>query len=295
MTHNFLRINLILVSVLFGCMSIFSQTSEHSSFALNGKISYIRKGSGAQTYILLPGIGETKEGYLPLIQELETRGVVYSLDIRGQGDSSSDFTSFSAFDVAMDVIQFLDEKKLKNTILVGSSLSAASAVYLGAERSDLVKKIVLSGPFVRDHDISFGIKTMISIGFRYPWGARLWKAYYEDLHITVKPSDLSEQSERIYNYLTLDKRISILREYLFSSKAGCEEKLDSIKVPVVIIMGGKDPDFENPVEELDWIAGITNGQKFLFENSGHYPHREEPKRFAEVINLPFKSMNSNKK
>ncbi|WCL49697.1 alpha/beta fold hydrolase [Leptospira sp. GIMC2001] len=295
MTHKFLQIQLILATLLFGCMPIYSQTSEHSSFALNGKISYIRNGAGNQTYILLPGIGETKEGYQPLVQELETTGVVYSLDIRGQGGSSSDFTSFSALDVAKDVIEFLDEKKLKNTILVGSSLSAASAVYVGAERSDLVKKIVLSGPFVRDHEISFGIKTMISIGFRYPWGAKLWKGYYEDLHITVKPNDLSEQSERIYNYLNLDNRLSILREYLFSSKAGCEEKLDSIKVPVVIIMGGKDPDFENPVEELDWIAGITNGKKFLFENSGHYPHREEPKRFAEVINLPYKSMNSNNK
>jgi pimeloyl-ACP methyl ester carboxylesterase len=218
-----------------------------------------------------------------LIQEMKDRGRLIAVDIRGQGESSSEFPSFSALAVAMDTIAFMDEKKLTSVTLIGSSLSAASAVYIGAMRPDTVNKIVLSGPFVRDHELVWGLKILIWLGFRKPWGPNLWRNTYKDLHVTIKPDDLEEQSERIYSYLLLDKRMEILREYLFSSKIGCEEKLDFIEVPVMIVMGGKDPDFENPKDELDWIGNKTGGKKYLFPDSGHYPHREEPKRFSELL------------
>lgn len=263
-------------------------SSSISQYKRDGKISFLESGkNNNKAFLLLPGIGETKEGYSELIEILSKSGKVFALDLRGQGESSIDFEEFSALAVALDAIQFIDEikkdKQLGKFTIVGSSLSSASAVYIGSERPDLVEKIVLSGPFVRDHEMSFSIRAMIWTGFRGPWGARVWSDYYKDLHIGNKPNDLEEHANYLKTNLKENGRLQILRKYLFSSKKGCEEKLDSIKVPVEIVMGGKDPDFKDPKEEAEWIANITRGRIHIFEEAGHYPHREEPKRFSEII------------
>jgi pimeloyl-ACP methyl ester carboxylesterase len=294
---NIFHVPVIALFVLFGIDNLFSD-SKHlpqsdllkykTQYALNGKISFIESGKNSlKTYLLLPGIGETKEGYRELIELLSKSGKVYALDLRGQGESSIEFDEFFALVVAHDTIAFMEEirrdRKIKKFVLVGSSLSAASVVFIGSERPDMVEKIILSGPFVRDHEMSFGIRTMIWTGFRGFWGASVWSDYYKDLHKRVKPKDLEEHANYLKQNLKEKGRLEILRKYLFSSKKGCEEKLDSIKVPVEIVMGGKDPDFDDPLNEAEWISKITGGRVHIFEDAGHYPHREEPHRFFEIV------------
>jgi pimeloyl-ACP methyl ester carboxylesterase len=280
----------LLIGILMGDLWGDSSGLKHTvriQTDVSGKLSYLESGAGRETYLLLPGIGETKEGYLELVGILSERGRVFSLDLPGQGGSGRDFPEYSALGVAKVTIGFLEEiqksKNIGKVTLVGSSLSAASAVYIGAERPDLVNRIVLSGPFVRDHDMSLGIKILIWSGFRGFWGPGFWGQYYRDLHITVKPEDLDTHSEYLEKNLREENRLEILREYLFSSKEGCSEKLNQIKIPVDIVMGGKDPDFSDPKGEAEWIAKMTGGRIYIFEDSGHYPHREEPRRFAEIL------------
>jgi pimeloyl-ACP methyl ester carboxylesterase len=50
-----------------------------------------------------------------------------------------------------------------------------------------------------------------------------------------------------------------------------------------VIMGTKDPDFPNPVEEGKIVAESTGGRLALIEGAGHYPHTEMPEKTAPIV------------
>ena len=50
--------------------------------------------------------------------------------------------------------------------------------------------------------------------------------------------------------------------------------LDEVSVPSLIVMGSKDPDFPDPVEEARSLASRINGGTMIVAGAGHYPHVE---------------------
>jgi pimeloyl-ACP methyl ester carboxylesterase len=63
----------------------------------------------------------------------------------------------------------------------------------------------------------------------------------------------------------------------------CTERLSRVKVPTLVIMGTKDPDFPDPVAEAKYIAGQTRGRLELMEGAGHYPQTEMPEVTAPLV------------
>jgi pimeloyl-ACP methyl ester carboxylesterase len=56
-----------------------------------------------------------------------------------------------------------------------------------------------------------------------------------------------------------------------------------MQAPTLVIMGTKDPDFPNPVEEGKIVAESTGGRLALIEGAGHYPHTEMPEKTAPIV------------
>lgn len=50
--------------------------------------------------------------------------------------------------------------------------------------------------------------------------------------------------------------------------------LDEVSVPSLIVMGSKDPDFPDPVEESRSLASRINAETMIVAGAGHYPHVE---------------------
>ena len=50
--------------------------------------------------------------------------------------------------------------------------------------------------------------------------------------------------------------------------------LDEVSVPSLIVMGSKDPDFPDPVEEARSLASRINAETMIVAGAGHYPHVE---------------------
>ena len=70
---------------------------------------------------------------------------------------------------------------------------------------------------------------------------------------------------------------------IFSSKSDIEVELKNISAPVLAIGGSRDPDFDKPEEEIDWMLTIFKGQKYMVEGAGHYPHLEFPDLVSSQI------------
>jgi pimeloyl-ACP methyl ester carboxylesterase len=247
------------------------------------KIAVHRSGQGHFNIILLPGIGDTKESYHSLIKILSRDAVVHAVDLRGSGESSTDFSSFKIEDVADDISSLIKTHDLKDVIVVGNSGTAASAVCLAASHPERVRAMVVTGPFLRDQPSGSLSVLFYKFLFLKPWGPSIWKSYYQSLHKSVQPEDLAAHSDYLKNKLNEPGRLKALREMMFASKRTCEKKIPEVKSRAVVIMGTSDPDFENPVEEAKWVADQLHGTIFLMEGVGHYPHRERPEQMADVI------------
>ena len=71
-----------------------------------------------------------------------------------------------------------------------------------------------------------------------------------------------------------------LRAMVALSKADTAAILEATKVPVLVVMGTKDPDFADAVEEARMLAGKLKAETIIVEGAGHYPHAEMPDLLA---------------
>lgn len=249
-----------------------------------GKIAYTQTGVGKRNLILLPGIGDRKESYSEVAELLAKENSVYSFDLRGLGESDVSFSSYGPKETAEDILSFIREKDLQNVYIVANSMTAASAVYIRSMEHRRVFGLVLSGPFVRDKaPLSFGMKMLVQLAFRGPWGPNAWVSFYESLFPVNPPKDLKERSEKLKKNLSEDGRMAAVRSMLLASKTECEPALNLVSGNVIVVMGSKDPDFDSPEDEAHWIGTKLSGEVRMYEGVGHYPFAENPNRFASDV------------
>jgi len=51
----------------------------------------------------------------------------------------------------------------------------------------------------------------------------------------------------------------------------------------VIVMGTKDPDFDDPAVEAKWASQQLGAQLQMVLGAGHYPHAEMPQQVGPLI------------
>lgn len=59
-----------------------------------------------------------------------------------------------------------------------------------------------------------------------------------------------------------------------------ESRLDEVRAPALVVMGGKDPDFGDPRAEAAYITERLGCEVLMVPGGGHYPHAEYP----EIVN-----------
>ncbi len=248
-----------------------------------GELGYLKMGKGTRTLILVPGIGDLKENYLDLANEMAKDATIYALDLRGLGESSIKFESFGADETGSDIEFFIKHFDLTNVTIVSNSMSAASAIYAATRLPERVEAIVLTGPFIRNKEMGFFLKSAIGAMFSGPWGPAMFKSFYKGLYPVNQPKDLEEHSDRIKINLNEDGRMSAVRSMFYAGKPESEKSISKLKTKVAVIMGDKDPDFDDPLQEAKEIAALTKGEYRMFENCGHYPYKEDPLLLKKII------------
>jgi len=110
-----------------------------------GRIAYEVVGHGPLV-VLYPGIADTRSSYrflAPLIANASYR--VASVDLRGHGESSTGWDSYSRADTAGDLIDVI--RKLGGpAVIVGQSFSGGAATIAAATNPDLLSSLVEIAP-----------------------------------------------------------------------------------------------------------------------------------------------------
>jgi pimeloyl-ACP methyl ester carboxylesterase len=262
-----------------------------------GRIAYEVTGSGPLV-VLAPGMGDRRDAYRFLAPQLAAAGYrVASVDLRGQGESSTGWPAYTRTSTAGDLLALI--RALGGpAVIVGHSFSGGAATIAAAQAPDLVSAVVEIGPFTRVPKIGLAALARNS---RYRKGALLlmatgmtgrigvWTRYLNHAFPGRKPDDYASRMHSLQANLREPGRMTAARKMGLSQPSDAAAQLGNIRCPALVVMGTLDPDWPDPQAEA---AGITAampaglGTVAMIEGAGHYPHSQYPDQVAAVV-LPF--------
>lgn len=248
------------------------------------RIAYDVTGpDNGQLIICAPGMGDVRAVYRLLTPLLTKAGYrVATMDLRGHGESGTGWADYSSEAIGTDFVALA--KHLGGpAVLVGDSYSAASAVVAAADQPELVKAIVLAGPFVRTTPAGFVAKLATALVAR---SRGLWMSYYKSLYKSGKPADFAEYTKALSANLKEPGRFAAFVAMMKGTHDVSEAKLPDVRCPALVLMGEKDPDFPDPVAEAAWIGKAltgTSAQVKVLPGCGHYPPGEQPAQTADAV------------
>ncbi len=263
-----------------------------------GRIAYDVTGEGPLV-VLVPGMGNNRAAYRFLAPLLVAAGYrVATTDLRGQGESSVGWPSYTRTDTAQDLLALIRHLGGGAAVIVGHSFSGGSATIAAVQAPDLVSAVVEIGTFTRVPKTS--VAAMITngpyrrgglrlLGTMMTGNLRMWASYLDVAFPGTKPADYREATDALLANLREPGRTKVLQKMSQSKPADAEAKLASISCPALIIMGSLDSDWPDAEAEGHAIvaampAGL--GQLVMIGDAGHYPHTQFPEQVAAAI-VPF--------
>jgi pimeloyl-ACP methyl ester carboxylesterase len=263
-----------------------------------GRIAYDVVGEGPLV-VLSPGMGDIRDTYrfvAPLIADAGYR--VARVDLRGHGESSTGWDSYSRADTAGDLIAVV--RALGDpAVIVGQSFSGGSATIAAATDPDLVSAIVEVAPFTRTPKFSVG--ALLRNDHNYRRGALLlgrflltgsvktWSKYLDVAYPGRKPADWDTYLAALQANLGEPGRVKATQKMAGSKPTDAGAQLGNVRCPTLVVMGSDDSDFADPEADATAIVGLLPaglGRYEMIEDAGHYPHAQYPQRVADVV-LPF--------
>jgi pimeloyl-ACP methyl ester carboxylesterase len=268
-----------------------------------GRIAFEVVGEGPLV-VLSPGMADTRSTYrflAPLIADAGYR--VASVDLRGHGESTTGWDSYSHADTAGDLIEVI--RKLGGpAVIVGQSFSGGAATIAAAKNPELVSAIVEIDPFTRPPKTSMGGLLLNTNNYRrgaiplmrfiFTGSVTAWSKYLNVAYPGKKPADWDAYLAALQLNLGEPRRAKAAQDMVNSkaSKATIKDaaaQLANVRCPALVVMGHNDPDFPDPEAEAVAIVGLLPaglGRYVMIDKAGHYPHAQYPQQVAAAI-IPF--------
>jgi pimeloyl-ACP methyl ester carboxylesterase len=254
-----------------------------------GRVAYDDTGGPGQLVLAIPGMGDLRSEYRalrPLLQQAGYR--VVTMDVRGHGETSARWSDYSAHAVGSDALALIEHLGAGQAVVLGNSFAAGSALWAAHDAPARVRGVVLLGPIARDGEPSLVARAAVSLGFAGPWRVAFWMTYWNSLFPTRKPADHAEAKAALAANLREPGRMDALRTMVGLSKADTEAIVAGSRVPALVVMGTRDPDFPDAAGEARWLGRALGTEPLIVEGAGHYPHLEMPERLASPL-LAFMS------
>ncbi|MFT5167072.1 MAG: pimeloyl-ACP methyl ester carboxylesterase [Saprospiraceae bacterium] len=272
-------------------MSDFKHPIPFHHFGGNGSIIHFAHANGYPP-----------QAYQQFIQPfLKTHKVIASKFRPLWGDQQPE--SLKSWDeLADDLIRFLDEQGLKNSIGIGHSLGGVTSIIAAIKRPDLFSKLILLDPVIFDN-------YLIRLSGLFPVSIR--KKIIPIAKISAKRRDSWDSKEEVYQQWRSKKvfqKISdgVLKEFIehaivsdgngkvtlayskewetqvYSTAPFIFKQLLKLKTPMIVVKGANSDVITTQVWN-DWQQGQPHNHFINFPDAGHLVPLEYPEELAKEI------------
>jgi pimeloyl-ACP methyl ester carboxylesterase len=274
------------LSVPMTAIEIKNDLPTHYLDSSAGRLAYDDTGGTGPLVIAVPGMGDLRGEYRYLTPVLKAAGFrVVTVDIRGFGETSATWSDYSAHAVGSDLLRLATHLGQTKAIFIGNSFAAGASLWAAHDAPERAAALVLLAPMLRDppKPTPWYGRAAMAAGFAGPWRVQFWLWYWDSLFPTNKPPDQAVYRLALGNNLQEPGRMDALKTMVHLSKADTAAIVNQVKAPTLIVMGTKDPDFDDPAVEAKWASQQLGAQLQMVLGAGHYPHAEMPQQVGRVI------------
>lgn len=225
-------------------------------------------GAGAEAYVCLHGLADTREVWRALAPALAARGRVALVDQRAHGDADAPPGPYTLGGLAADVAAVLDACGFSRATLVGHSMGGVVAMAAALAYPDRVDGLVLLG-------------TTGQCSARVAeWYERIAQAGERDGIDGIRREIYGARSTKP---IRGDGRgMAAVTRCLGTLHADpLTPKLAALSCPVLLVVGEKDPMGPKASELLR--DAIPRATLVVLPGLGHWTHVEAPERVAQAI------------
>lgn len=217
---------------------------------------------------------------------------VICYDQRGYGKSDVPVAPFSYFEDLKAVIEAL---KLQRVSVVGSSLGGSVAIDFALKYPELLKSLILVGPGLNGYPyppafMTEAMNLYMAANAEGPEAAiekYIANPFWGYFFPAPERKEAREKVLRIVrdakNHFSWIRLAAVLEPHAYT-------RLKEIRIPTLIILSGKDSDFNMEVGEYIHKE-IENATKVIIPDCGHLLYVEKPAEFNRIV-LDFLSKQS---
>ena len=247
----------------------------------------------AEAVVCLHGNPGYSDDWLDLAPRVAPFARIVAPDMPGFGDAAKpeDF-DYSPAGYTRHLTALLEALNVRRAHLVLHDFGVAWGLGWAAQNPDRVASVTL---------VNIGVLK----GYRWHWAARAWRTPvlgeifmaatsrigFEMLLKIGNPRGLPPAFvEGMYSHFDAGSRRAVLRLYRATDDLGGDlsrsaETFRALKAPTLVVWGARDPYVDVRFAEAQrevFPAAVVH----IFEDSGHWPHADNPERFAAVV-VPF--------
>lgn len=254
------------------------------------KVHYIEKGSG-KPLILIHGFLYNTVMWEQSVDALSTEFRVLVIDLWGWGYSERLNPSEYSFDrYAKQVTGFMDALQIEKATLIGQSMGGGISVYVAANHSERIDRLILVAPAVIPYP-----KRPAGKVYQLPFVGEFLNAIPGDSLMvnSIKTAFFYDQSKVTDAYAkkvlqpmcikgSYDGMMYLMREVLKDPYVEKEANmLTQLNIPTMIIHGRQD--IAVPLDRSQKMNKMWKSSKLeIFEEAGHTPHEEYPEKFNQL-------------
>lgn len=257
----------------------------------SSKLHYTITGRGP-AIVFLPGMGLDLHIFDTITLLLQSRYTCIQLDNWGSGNSPAPKGSYTIDFMADKVAETLRELNLSDLVLVGHSMGGFLAMTLAAKIIFPISKLILISTSPTGKLKSLGREENVAHVLKNRTGTPL-EQIYRNLRISVGKTYYEEKSEE-FELFVQDRLHHIGPGRGFAGQQAAARKFDArpfiqhITCPSLIIHGTGDQLISsNCAVKLFELLPVSNLE--IFNDIGHMPMIEVPKRTADAIDQFVKS------
>lgn len=251
----------------------------------DGTLAFELHGTTGPLVVCLPGLGDDRSAYRDVAAQLATAGYrVATLDLRGQGESTAVWPSYTQRAIASDALALAAQLGGGPTVFVGHSYTPDSALAAAVDADDRVdvRGVVAIGTWATTPKLNPVMGSLTGVILRTP---ALWGVFLRSLHKGRRPADLDQRIRRIVAGLRRSHGTDGLRAMGDRRNKDAEGARAENTAPVLIVMGSLDPDFADPAAEARTYAEAVTAPNeiVMVPETGHYPHVQHPEAVVAAM------------